>query len=196
VKNASPDAVSKRFRDYFGAAADEAMAEYRQRARSDAPASLLGEAIGDSIFAGGTFAFAEKLATMGKPAHVFRFDWAAGATGASMAGAADAPADIPANASEPNPFLACHCGEIPFVFDNFASWDAPMLKGGDPAAMQRLGDAMQDAWIAFARTGNPGHSGLPSWPRWTADNNAVMLFDETSRVEDDPAGRRRWRYWP
>ena len=31
------------------------------------------------------------------------------------------------------------------MFDNFANWDAPMLKGGDPASMQRLGDAMQDA---------------------------------------------------
>ena len=174
VKNATPEQVASRFRDYFGAAADEALDEYRGRARSSAPDSLLGEVTGDAIFAGGTFAFAERVAAMGKPAHVFRFDWTAPS----------------------NPFLACHCGEIPFVFDNFANWDAPMLKGGDARSMQSLGDSMQDAWIAFARTGNPEHAALPSWPQWTPGRNAVMVFDHESRVEDDPAGRRRYRYWP
>ena len=192
VKNAPPDAVAKRFGDYFGAAAGEAIAEYRQRARSESPDSLLGEVIGDSVFAGGSFAFAERLAAMGKPAHVFRFDWSAHA----LDDAAVTRRDAAGAASGVARFLACHCGELPFMFNNFANWDAPMLKGGDPASMQRLGDAMQDAWIAFARTGNPEHRGLPSWPKWTADNNAVMLFDDTCRAADDPAGRRRWRYWP
>ena len=174
VKNATEEQVASRFRDHFGAAADEALGEYRERARSSAPDSLLGEMTGDATFAGGTFAFAERVAAMGKPAHVFRFDWTAPS----------------------NPFLACHCGEIPFMFNNFANWDAPMMKGGDPASMQALGDAMQDAWIAFARTGNPEHAALPSWPQWTPERNAVMVFDDKSRVEDDPAGRRRYRYWP
>ena len=71
-----------------------------------------------------------------------------------------------------------------------------MLNGGDPALMQALGEAMQDAWIAFARTGNPEHPALPSWPQWTPERNAVMVFDDQSRVEDDPAGRKRYRYWP
>ena len=174
VKNATAEQVASRFRDHFGAAADEALGEYRERARSSAPDSLLGEMTGDATFAGGTFAFAERVAAMGKPAHVFRFDWTAPS----------------------NPFLACHCGEIPFMFNNFANWDAPMMKGGDPASMQALGDAMQDAWIAFARTGNPEYAALPSWPQWTPERNAVMVFDDESRVEDDPAGRRRYRYWP
>ena len=173
VKTAAPDAVEGRFRDYFGAAAGEATSEYRQRARGPAPAQLLGELTGDALFAGGTFAFAERVAALGRPAYVYRFDWAA-----------------PANA-----FGACHCSEIPFVFNNLGSWQAPMLTGGDPGAMQVLAEQMQDAWIAFARTGNPAHAGLPPWPRHQADRQ-VMLFDTPSRAAADPAGRARWRHWP
>jgi len=173
VKNASPEAIEGCFRDYFGAAAGKATIEYRQRAKSDAPDHLLGELTGDALFAGGTFEFAERLAAMGKPAHVFRFDWAAPGNG----------------------FAACHCGELPFVFNNFYAWQAPMLAGGDQGAMQTLATQMQDAWIAFARSGNPAHPGLPPWPSHDTEQ-LVMLFDAPSRVESDPAGRARWRHWP
>ena len=173
VKAASPEAIAGRFRDYFGAAADEATAEYRSRARGPAPAQLLGELTGDALFAGGTFAFAERVAAMGKPAHVFRFDWTA-----------------PGNA-----FGACHCSEIPFVFNNLGNWQAPMLAGGDASTMPVLAQQMQDAWIAFAHTGDPAHPGLPAWPRFDAERQ-TMLFDTPSRVEADPAGRARWRHWP
>jgi para-nitrobenzyl esterase len=69
-----------------------------------------------------------------------------------------------------------------------------MQAGGAPAAMQALADQMQDAWIAFARTGNPSHPGLPAWPRYEADQQ-VMLFDaQPPRVPTPPAAR--WRHWP
>ncbi|MBK7474442.1 MAG: carboxylesterase family protein [Betaproteobacteria bacterium] len=125
------------------------------------------------MFAGGTFAFAERVAALGRPAHVFRFDWSG-----------------PGNA-----FGACHCSEIPFVFNNLGSWQAPMLTGGDPGAMQVLAQRMQDAWIAFARTGDPAHPGLPAWPRFARERQ-TMLFDTPSRLEADPAGRARWPHWP
>ena len=173
VKTAAPEAIEGRFRDYFGADAGAAMSEYRQRARGPTPGQLLGELTGDALFAGGTFEFAERVATLGRPAYVFRFDWTA-----------------PANA-----FGACHCSEIPFVFNNPGNWQAPMQAGGDPGAMQVLAEQMQDAWIAFAKTGNPGHAGLPPWPTHGADRQ-VMLFDTPCRIVADPAGRTRWRYWP
>ena len=83
------------------------------------------------------------------------------------------------------------------MFDNFANWQAPMLAGGEAASMQRLGDQMQDAWIAFARSGDPQHAGIPAWSRFGVDANEqhVMLFDTESRVVADPAGRAKWRYW-
>jgi para-nitrobenzyl esterase len=176
VKNASPEAVAGRFRDYFGAAAGDAAAEYRRRARGDAPAQLLGELTGDALFAAGTWEFGERLAALGRPAFVYRFDFAP-----------------PGNA-----FVACHCSELPFVFDNLDNWNAPMLAGGDSAVMRRLGDQVQDAWIAFARSGNPSHAGLPPWPHFDLGPDGArrtMVFDADSRVVADPAGRARWRHW-
>jgi len=56
---------------------------------------------------------------------------------------------------------ACHGLELPFVFGTLGS--APDLLGGAPP---ELSDAMRAAWIAFARTGDPGpsrHEALTLW---------------------------------
>lgn len=173
VRTAPDDAVRGVFARHFGAAADDALAEYRLRARGPGPAALLGELLGDATFAGGALAFAERLAACGRPAHVYRFDWAA-----------------PVGS-----FGACHCIELPFVFDTLPAWDAPMLAGADAATLSRLAARTRDAWIAFARHGDPSHDGLPPWPRHGAAGE-TMLLDATCRVVDDAAGRRRWHHWP
>jgi para-nitrobenzyl esterase len=54
--------------------------------------------------------------------------------------------------------------------------------------MEELALRMHDAWIAFARTGDPDHGGLPHWPRYDAERRATMVFDETCAVVADPAG--------
>ncbi|MCC6472734.1 MAG: carboxylesterase/lipase family protein [Burkholderiales bacterium] len=173
MASASEHALRGVFAGHFGAAAGDAIAEYRQRARLPGAGGLLGAMLGDASFAGGVYAFAERLAALDRPARVFRFDFAA-----------------PGNA-----FGACHCIELPFVFDTLADWDAPMLAGADREGAARLAAAVRDAWIAFARTGEPTHPGLPSWPRHGAAGETLLL-DAPCRVTGDPAGRRRWRYWP
>jgi len=173
MRSAPPEAVHAVFARVFGAAADEAIAEYRERARAGSPDSLLGEMLGEASFGAGVYAFAERLAAAGRPAFVYRFDWSAPA----------------------GPFRACHCIELPFQFDTLAHWDAPMLAGGDATQMATLAAQTRDAWIAFARTGDPGHAGLPAWPRHGAAGE-TMLLDAPCRVVADPAGRRRWRHWP
>ena len=50
---------------------------------------------------------------------------------------------------------------------------------------------MSDAWLAFARTGNPNTSGLPQWPTYDATRRATMVFDRHVRVVDDPRGDQR-----
>jgi len=45
---------------------------------------------------------------------------------------------------------------------------------------EALARQMSDAWLAFARTGNP------NWPPYTPGRRATMLFDVESRVVDDP----------
>ena len=56
---------------------------------------------------------------------------------------------------------SCHALEIPFVFGTLrARALRPWLLASPGAA--RLSDRMQDAWVAFARSGDPWHSGLPA----------------------------------
>jgi len=50
---------------------------------------------------------------------------------------------------------------------------------------------MQDSFAAFARTGEPNHLRLPHWPRYDLARRATMIFDERSRVENDPRGWQR-----
>ena len=65
--------------------------------------------------------------------------------------------------------LAYHCSELPFVFNNIAL--SEMATGGGEKA-KALADKMSQAWIDFARTGNPG------WEAYTRENGATMLFDD------------------
>ena len=54
----------------------------------------------------------------------------------------------------------------------------------DPTpAQQAMSDTVMDAFVSFARTGNPG------WAAYDLKRRQTMIFDHKSRVEDDP---RRW----
>jgi para-nitrobenzyl esterase len=45
--------------------------------------------------------------------------------------------------------------------------------------------------VAFARSGNPAHSGLPAWPAFTPSARATMVFDRECRLVNDPHGEER-----
>jgi para-nitrobenzyl esterase len=79
-------------------------------------------------------------------------------------------------------FRACHSLEIPFVFDIVD--DIP-LTGSRPDKYE-LAAAVSDAWIAFARSGNPSHPGIPEWPKYTVDNRDTMILDVPCKVMKDP----------
>jgi para-nitrobenzyl esterase len=76
-----------------------------------------------------------------------------------------------------------HALEIPLMFDNVETARNFVGGGEDP---QRLADQMSEAWLAFARTGNPATSALPDWPAYDADRRATMVFNLESRVVEDP----------
>lgn len=73
-----------------------------------------------------------------------------------------------------------HCMEIPFVFNN-ADVHASMTGGGEDA--MKLADRMSDAWIAFARTGNPNVASLPEWPAYNKEGGATMIFDNNCEIK-------------
>ncbi|WKX78451.1 carboxylesterase family protein [Zobellia laminariae] len=77
-------------------------------------------------------------------------------------------------------YKALHCMELPFVFDNI-NLANQMTGGGQEAHV--LADKMSQAWINFAKNGNPNHSGLPDWPAYNSTNTATMHFNTTSVVK-------------
>ena len=51
-----------------------------------------------------------------------------------------------------------------------------------------LADRMSAAWVAFARTGNPNHKGLPSWTAFNTTERATMVFNDECKLVRDPSG--------
>ena len=78
---------------------------------------------------------------------------------------------------------AFHTLDIPLVFDNTGAQGA---RTGDGPEARRLAGRMADAFIAFARTGDPNCASVPAWPRFDLDRRATMLFDTDTRVVADP----------
>lgn len=76
-------------------------------------------------------------------------------------------------------FTSHHTFEIPFVFNNIDNADT-IIGGGKKVRI--LEDRMSQAWINFARNGNPNVDKLPEWPAYTRDNGATMIFDNECRV--------------
>jgi len=82
-----------------------------------------------------------------------------------------------------------HTVEIPFAFDNVAS--SPLTRNAPEA--QALAAKVSEAWLAFARTGDPNtpKSGLPTWRAFDATDRATMVFDNESSVVNDPIRAQR-----
>jgi para-nitrobenzyl esterase len=95
---------------------------------------------------------------------------------------------------------SCHALEIPFVFNTAGAPGAEMFLGVTPDvdSVADLALTMQDAWLAFARTGLPLHPELADrvgeWPAFDRGRRAVMEFGDHVSVVDDPAGAER-RLW-
>ena len=61
---------------------------------------------------------------------------------------------------------SCHALDLPFTFGTL---DAPGMpefagRGEEP---RRLAGHLMDAWLAFARSGDPSHAGIGRWPAYT-----------------------------
>jgi len=81
-----------------------------------------------------------------------------------------------------------HTLEIPFVNANVDRAQSMTGMGQDRYALE---DKMSTAWTEFARTGNPNHAGLPTWPAFNATERATMIFDNECKVVNDPNGAER-----
>lgn len=76
-------------------------------------------------------------------------------------------------------FSSYHTSEIPFVFYNIDKADSTTGGGEDAWA---LSDVMSQAWINFARTGNPSVDGQDAWEPYTREGGATIVFDNDVRL--------------
>jgi len=83
---------------------------------------------------------------------------------------------------------ACHGLDVPFLFDNVAI--SHNLVGEGPDAYW-MAEQVSEAYIAFARTGDPNNPKLPHWPAYDLANRATMVFDKVSKVVNDPRSEPR-----
>jgi carboxylesterase type B len=80
---------------------------------------------------------------------------------------------------------ACHVMEIGFVFGNHDD----QFCGAGPLA-DKLATQMQDAWLSFARTGDPSCESLGSWPQY-GQNRKTMILGEECHIEEAPYEEER-----
>jgi len=80
-------------------------------------------------------------------------------------------------------FKAPHTVEIPFMLYSYDKVRAFVGPGPEP---KHMADQIGGAWVAFARTGNPNHPGIPHWPAYDPKTRPVMDFNVKSRVVNDP----------
>ena len=83
---------------------------------------------------------------------------------------------------------AFHCSELPFCFDNTER--CATMTGNTPEARD-LAARVSDAWINFARKGDPSHPGLPAWPKYDPAKVPTMVFDTKSAMVNDPDSEGR-----
>jgi len=147
------------------ARADQVIATYKKgRPKASNLDLALIIATDASNFRTGTDTQAERKAALGKaPVYMYRFAWYSPVNGGRI--------------------RAMHCLDIPFVFDNV---DACKVVTGDGADRYPLAERMSKAWVAFARTGNPNHSGLPTWQPFETTRRATMVFNNECKVVNDP----------
>ena len=162
------DALRKRTAAIAGDATDGLLAYYRQRAPGATPADLLITTQTASNFIVRSTLTAERKAALGKaPVWAYRFEWESPAYGGKL--------------------KSPHSMEIPFVFNTLGAVNEGHRKPG----AQELADRVSTTWATFARTGNPADKSIPDWPAYTADKRATMMFNDDTKVANDPDGEVR-----
>lgn len=156
---------------YVDLNAEVVIAEYRRLYPQYSPSDIFFAATTAGRSWRGAIIQAEERARQGAPAYVYQLDWGS-------------PLDE-------GKFGAFHTLDIPLVFDNIAQ---PGSRTGISQSAQRVADQMSDALIAFARTGNPSHKGIPEWKPYTLEKRETLVFNEKSALAFDPRGGERTLY--
>jgi para-nitrobenzyl esterase len=153
------------------AKAEEVIAGYRENRPAAPGRDLFNVIASDHQYRRNAIEAAERKARQGgAPAYLYELTWKTPVLGGMLK----------------TPHTLC----LPFVFGNTAI--AKDFTGTGPA-QEALTRAVMGAWIAFARSGNPNHAGLPAWTPYQAKTRPTMIFDDDCRLALDPKPEDRVR---
>jgi para-nitrobenzyl esterase len=165
------DALLARVTGMAGDGAADLIAAYRSCEPDASPFELLATVQADQMMRRGSVALAEhKLAGGGAPVFMYLVEWKSPAMEGSV--------------------LAAHGLCVPLSMDNTHTTPAVDSPEGKAVA-----DAMSEAWLAFAKRGDPNSAATPRWTPYELDHRSTMVFDVESHVVDDPYGVEL-RAWP
>ncbi|MFX1573530.1 MAG: carboxylesterase/lipase family protein [Promethearchaeota archaeon] len=85
---------------------------------------------------------------------------------------------------------AMHALDLPFVFNILPDRDVWIFPPKTEET-QKLSEQMMDAWIAFARSGNPNHENIPELPPYDLEKRATIIFDKEVTIQYDPYSNER-----
>jgi para-nitrobenzyl esterase len=170
--------MRKRVGGFLGSKAPGMIDLYQKLNPGASPSDIYFLIASDYRYGAPTMIAAQRRAALGKaPVYLYYFTWETPVQGGRL--------------------KSPHTMEIPFAFDN-VKISARMTGGGADA--MALADKVSDAWIAFARTGDPNTPKLPHWPGYDAQDRATMVINNVSKVVNDPLREQRmamfqaWNY--
>jgi len=147
---------------------------YRQarasRGEATDPYELVCAAVTDWLFRVPADRLAEAQAAQSQRVFVYRLDWRS-PVGEGILG-------------------ACHAIDLPFVFGTHHLTRRWVGRGPDVDA---LAATIGNAWVAFARSGDPSTDALP-WPAFDTTQRKTVVLDRDCRVEERPREDER-RCW-
>jgi para-nitrobenzyl esterase len=161
----SAEELRDRLSRTVGARAGELISAYQRIFPRARPFEIAGLVTGTQAYRLNAVVQAERKAAQGAaPAYMYWFGW-----------------NTPVLDGRP---LAYHCQDLAFWFDNIDL--AAQATGGTDDA-RRLAKVMSGALVAFARTGNPNHPGMPAWAPFDDAARTTMVFEnERVTAKSDP----------
>jgi para-nitrobenzyl esterase len=158
-----------RINDLLGGQAPKLIDLYRKLNPGASPSDIYFLIASDYRYGAPTMIAAQRRAALGRaPVYLYYFTWETPVQGGRL--------------------KSPHTMEIPFAFDN-VKISARMTGGGADA--MALADKVSDAWIAFARSGDPNTPKMPHWPAYDAKDRATMVINNVSNVVNDPLREQR-----
>jgi para-nitrobenzyl esterase len=136
-----------------------------KRGEPTAPSDIFSAIQGDSMFRIPALELVEAQQANKQKVYQYLFTWKSPAMGGALG--------------------ACHALEIGFVFGNYND----MFCGTGPDA-DNLAKCIQDAWLAFAHTGDPSNEYIGKWPVY-GSKRMTMILDKKCHVKVAPYEEER-----